>query len=91
MPARRSAVTAVLMALALAADWVFGEPRRGHPLVAFGRITRAVERRLYAPRRIRGACGVALLVLPPTLLAASASAHSVTAVCTTMSGPSPPR
>lgn len=74
MPARRSAVTAVLMALALAADWVFGEPRRGHPLVAFGRITRAVERRLYAPRRIRGACGVALLVLPPTLLAAAASA-----------------
>lgn len=65
-------MTALLMALALAVDWVLGEPRRGHPLVAFGRMTRAVERRVYAPRRWRGMLGVALLVLPLTLLTAVA-------------------
>ena len=36
-------MTALLMALAVAVDWLLGEPRRGHPLVAFGRVTRAVE------------------------------------------------
>lgn len=65
-------MTALLMAAALAMDWRLGEPQRGHPLVAFGRLTRAVERRVYAPQRWRGVLGVALLVLPPTVLVAIA-------------------
>lgn len=63
-------MTALLMIAALAVDWILGEPQRGHPLVVFGRMTRAVERRVYGPRRWPGAAGVALLVLPPTVFAA---------------------
>lgn len=58
-------MTALLMAAALALDWLLGEPRRWHPLVGFGRATGWVESRLYAPHsRVRGALGVALLLLP---------------------------
>lgn len=57
------------MALGLALDWMLGEPRRAHPLVAFGRLVHAVERRVYAPRRHNGVLGVALLVVPFTSLA----------------------
>ena len=60
-------MTALLMAAAVAIDWLLGEPRRWHPLVGFGRITRAVEARLYrVDSRLRGVLGVALLVLPIT-------------------------
>lgn len=60
-------MTALLMALAVAIDWLLGEPRRWHPLVGFGRITRAVEARLYrVDSRLRGVLGVAVLVLPIT-------------------------
>jgi adenosylcobinamide-phosphate synthase len=45
-------------------DAALGEPRRFHPLVGFGNLTRALERRLYAPSRRRGALGVALLIVP---------------------------
>lgn len=61
---------ATMMAAALALDWVFGEPRRGHPLVGFGRVATAVERRLHGDARWRGAIALALLVAPPVLLAA---------------------
>jgi len=63
-------MTAILMALAVALDWLLGEPRRRHPLVGFGRLAARLEQRLYAPDRWRGALAVALLVLPPTWLAA---------------------
>lgn len=64
-------MTALLMAAALGIDWLLGEPRRWHPLVGFGRITRGVESRLYrADSRGRGVLGVAVLVLPLTGLAA---------------------
>jgi len=60
-------MTALLMAAAVAIDWLLGEPRRWHPLVGFGRITRALEARLYkVDSRLRGVFGVALLVLPIT-------------------------
>lgn len=62
-------MTALLMALAVAIDWLLGEPRRWHPLVGFGRITRAVEARLYrVDSRLRGVLGVAVLVLPITAI-----------------------
>ena len=60
-------MTALLMAAAVAIDWLLGEPRRWHPLVGFGWITRAVEARLYrVDSRLRGVLGVAVLVLPIT-------------------------
>lgn len=60
-------------------DRWLGEPRRWHPLVGFGRIAAAVERRLNAPRaqarpvglqRAAGVLGWSALVLPPAALAA---------------------
>ena len=63
-------MTALLMAAALLTDWLLGEPGRWHPLVGFGRVTRWVEMRLHRPHsHTRGVLGVALLVLPPVLLA----------------------
>ncbi|GHA80632.1 adenosylcobinamide-phosphate synthase CbiB [Cognatilysobacter bugurensis] len=64
------AALAALAAVLLDA-WL-GEPRRGHPLVAFGRLVKAIEARLYADRRGRGVLAWALAVLPITLLAAGA-------------------
>jgi len=64
-------MTAILMALAVALDWLLGEPRRWHPLAGFGRLAAWLERRIYPPDRWRGALAVALLVLPPTWLAAA--------------------
>ncbi|MDE2350854.1 MAG: cobalamin biosynthesis protein [Alphaproteobacteria bacterium] len=65
------------MAAALLCDWLFGEPRRWHPLIGFGRLARAAEGRLYggpdlpaADRRRRGVAAVTVLLLPFTALAA---------------------
>lgn len=62
----------VLSALAgVALDAALGEPRRGHPLVAFGRLAARIERRLNAAGRGWRSHGVSawcLAVLPPTLL-----------------------
>jgi adenosylcobinamide-phosphate synthase len=38
-----------------AADLLLGDPRRWHPVAGFGRLANALERRLYAPSRLRGA------------------------------------
>ncbi len=54
-------------------DRVFGEVPRWHPLVGFGRCAGWLEKRLNTNSILRGALGWALLVLPPTLLAAFAS------------------
>lgn len=45
-----------------AADAVFGDPRRGHPVAGFGRLAREAERWCYADRRGSGAVYAALLV-----------------------------
>lgn len=63
-------VDSALVALAaVLLDWLLGEPRRWHPLVGFGRLTKWLEGRLYAPSRPAGILGVALLVLPLAALA----------------------
>ncbi|MEW5757481.1 MAG: adenosylcobinamide-phosphate synthase CbiB [Pseudomonadota bacterium] len=54
---------------ALVLDGLFGEPRRFHPLVGFGRLAQALERRLHADSRARGCLAVALLLTPFVLLA----------------------
>lgn len=69
----------VFLLLAVLLDKLFGEPPRWHPLVGFGTLVRWLESRLYpaAPEqetvqrmRLRGAIGIALLLVPFTLLAA---------------------
>ncbi len=68
---------AVVSMTAAALDGFFGKPHRLHPLVGFGRLAICVERRLYGPhglssrrRRWYGLAAVALLTLPPAVLAA---------------------
>jgi adenosylcobinamide-phosphate synthase len=56
-----AAMAAVLL------DAALGEPRRAHPLVAFGRMARAIEARLHADRRDAGMLAWACAVLPATL------------------------
>jgi adenosylcobinamide-phosphate synthase len=59
------------LALGFAADLVLGDPARGHPVAAFGKVAEALERRVWRPRRAAGAAFVAALVLPASLLAAA--------------------
>jgi len=65
-----------MLALSLLAavllDWLFGEPRRWHPLVGFGRMASWLEARLNAPLpslRVNGLIAVTLLLAPLTALA----------------------
>jgi adenosylcobinamide-phosphate synthase len=62
---------ALIAAATIVLDWLFGEPRRFHPLVGFGRLASAGERWLYGgadidrrARRMRGVLAVALLLTP---------------------------
>ncbi|HJY70752.1 MAG TPA: cobalamin biosynthesis protein, partial [Streptosporangiaceae bacterium] len=43
------------LAAGVALDALFGDPRRGHPVAAFGRAAAALEARDYADSRGRGA------------------------------------
>jgi len=66
---------ALLMLAGVVLDWLLGEPRRFHPLVGFGRIAGAIERRCNVggdglARYLLGIAGWALAVLPPVMLAA---------------------
>lgn len=70
----------VSVAVGIAADWVFGEPPAlVHPVVAFGRVMRRVERSLYRDRR---AAGVAHAVIGAGLGAAAGGLVGSTAVAT---------
>src|SRR5690606_42155359 len=64
-------VTGLLMALAVLLDRLLGEPRRAHPLVAFGRIADALEREMNrgGRRQWRGLLAWLLMVAPLTILA----------------------
>jgi adenosylcobinamide-phosphate synthase len=64
--------TALAVVLAVAADALLGEPARGHPLAAFGRLADAVERRWNrgSGRRGRGLAALAALVAVPAAAAA---------------------
>ncbi|MGH8628724.1 MAG: adenosylcobinamide-phosphate synthase CbiB [Gammaproteobacteria bacterium] len=73
--------TLLLTAAALALDWIFGEPRRLHPLVGFGRLAARCERWLYGDaklspqaRRARGLCALVLLLAPFTAVVAALAA-----------------
>lgn len=58
--------TALVAIAAVLLDAWLGEPRRAHPLIAFGRLAGAIEARLHADRRSRGALAWLLAVLPLT-------------------------
>jgi adenosylcobinamide-phosphate synthase len=53
---------AVGLLLGYAADSLFGDPARGHPVAGFGTVATALERRTYADRRAAGVFHVAALV-----------------------------
>lgn len=61
---------ALLIALALALDYLLGEPPRYHPLVGFGRLVDAIEARLNGARAsvADGVFGWCLAVIPLVLL-----------------------
>jgi len=61
-------ISVMSVALALLLDKLFGEPRKFHPLVGFGKLATAVESRMYADMRLRGVLAVAVLLIPITLL-----------------------
>ncbi|KAA9165715.1 cobalamin biosynthesis protein [Amycolatopsis acidicola] len=48
-------LTALGLAAGYALDSAVGDPRRGHPVAAFGRVAGALERRMWADSRPRGA------------------------------------
>jgi adenosylcobinamide-phosphate synthase len=60
MPAMPPACFVYGSVLGHAADRAFGDPRRGHPVAAFGKLAGAVERRLWRDHRGAGAAYAAL-------------------------------
>ncbi len=58
----RTTFRAAGLALGYGADLAFGDPRRGHPVAAFGRVALALERLVYGPSRARGALFTVVLV-----------------------------
>jgi adenosylcobinamide-phosphate synthase len=61
--------TALAMLAAVLLDAWLGEPRRAHPLVAFGRLAKGIEARLHDDRRRAGVLAWCAAVLPLSLLA----------------------
>lgn len=61
-PGPRVPARAAGILLGFAADRLLADPRRYHPVAGFGRAAAAVERRLYADSRARGAAHAAALV-----------------------------
>ncbi|WP_283137799.1 cobalamin biosynthesis protein [Rhizohabitans arisaemae] len=59
---RRSHSRALGLALGFALDKIFADPRRGHPVAAFGRAAGFLEKRLYGDSRVRGSVFAALSV-----------------------------
>ena len=57
---RRS--TALGLVAGFAADRLFGDPQRFHPVAGFGRVAAGLESRTYSPTRARGAVYAAALV-----------------------------
>lgn len=67
-------VTVLLaMVLALLIDAVIGEPRRFHPLVGFGGLTKLVEQHHYRQSRVAGCFAVLVLLLPFAVAAVAIS------------------
>jgi adenosylcobinamide-phosphate synthase len=70
---RADRVFAYGAAAGLLGDLLLGDPRRGHPVAAFGRAAGAVEQRLWRDHRGRGALHTAVCVGGTVALGAAAS------------------
>lgn len=70
--------TALAVFAGMALDAVLGEPRRAHPLVAFGRVAAAIEARLHRGTRRAGVLAWCVAVLPAVALVAGIS-HALAA------------
>ncbi len=55
------------LAAGVALDALLGDPRRGHPVAAFGRAATALEARDYGDSRVRGAAHAAVCLLAVTV------------------------
>ncbi|MFD9895955.1 cobalamin biosynthesis protein [Amycolatopsis sp. NPDC059027] len=73
MPLRQAATTAGLIT-GFAADALLGDPRRGHPVALFGTAAAALERRLWADSKPRGAAYAGICVGVATGLGVAAQA-----------------
>lgn len=75
---RRAMVTAHVAGLVagFAADTLFADPRKFHPVAGYGALATALERRLYAPTRAAGVVYAAVAAGLP--IAAAAAGHAVT-------------
>lgn len=71
MPVSSSLPVAVGLALGYAADSLFGDPRRGHPVAAYGSAVAALERRWWRDDRRAGVEYVAVAVGVPAAVAAA--------------------
>ncbi len=82
----------LLLMLALLLDWLLGEPKRWHPLVGFGNLVMACERRWHrsdlAPswQIPRGGLAWLLLIVPFTLIASVLSQLPILGVIFTVLG-----
>jgi adenosylcobinamide-phosphate synthase len=65
VPLTPAAARAGGLALGVLADAAFGDPRRGHPVAAFGHLVLTLERRLHADAVAPGAALVALSLAGP--------------------------
>jgi adenosylcobinamide-phosphate synthase len=66
-----SMASALGLAAGIGLDALFADPRRGHPVALFGRAASALERRVYAPKRARGAAYAAAAAGVPVALGAA--------------------
>src|SRR5262244_2281843 len=71
VPKRPRWPVAAGLAIGIGLDALFGDPRRAHPVAAFGRAAAALEARDYADSRRRGAAHAAACVLAVTAPAAA--------------------
>jgi adenosylcobinamide-phosphate synthase len=69
-------ITTVTVIFALGLDYFLGEPRRFHPLVAFGKLAQIIEQRVYCNSRFYGTVAVLLLLIPLVLIASATRSSS---------------
>ena len=73
---RRDWALAGGLAAGVALDALIGDPRRGHPVAAFGRAAAWLEARIYADDRLRGSLYAGACVLGAALPAVAAHRHT---------------
>lgn len=66
-------MSAIATVGAVILDLALGEPRRAHPLVAFGRLARGIEARLHGDHRAAGVLAWIVAVVPLTLVVGGAA------------------